>query len=69
MEPNIQYLTDETGSKTAALIPIREWEKIWSVYKFHIEIEHSIKQGFQDVKDIKTGKKEAKSISTFLDEL
>ncbi|MEN0046888.1 MAG: hypothetical protein AAF806_07525 [Bacteroidota bacterium] len=69
MKPNIQYLTDDTGSKTAALIPIQEWEKIWSVYEFYIEIEQSIRRGFQDVKDIKAGKKKAKSISTFLDEL
>ncbi|MEM8528742.1 MAG: hypothetical protein AAF806_17725 [Bacteroidota bacterium] len=69
MQPNIQYLTDEQGSKTAALVPIEEWEKIFAFYEYYAEIGESIKRGFQDVKAIKSGKKQAKSISTFLHEL
>ncbi|MEM8529132.1 MAG: hypothetical protein AAGG68_31160 [Bacteroidota bacterium] len=69
MQPNIQYLTNEQGSKTAALVPIKEWEKIIAFYEYYTEIGDSIKRGFQDVKAIKSGKKQTKSISTFLDEL
>ncbi|MEM8529171.1 MAG: hypothetical protein AAGG68_31355, partial [Bacteroidota bacterium] len=69
MESNVQYLMDEKGDRTAALVPIEQWEKLLEFYESYSEIGDSIKRGFKDVRAIKSGQQIPKSISTFLDDL
>ena len=69
---NIQYLTDESGNKTAVLIPINEWktinQKMFDFMKL-LNFKKSIDTGFQEVADVKNGKIPRVSLKEFLDEL
>ncbi len=65
----VQYVTNEAGEKTAALVPIEDWQKIFSFYREHAFLKASIERGFADVQAIKEGKQKAQSLMSFLDEL
>lgn len=66
---SIQYLTDEKGQKTAAVIPIDEWLEYSKFVEQYTSIKNSIQRGFQDVQDIKAGKIVPQSVEDFLDKL
>lgn len=66
---SIQFLTDENGQKTAAVIPIEEWLEYSQFMNQYLAVKDSIKRGLQDVNDIKSGKITPQSIESFLDEL
>jgi uncharacterized protein RhaS with RHS repeats len=65
----VQYLTDDEGNRTAALVNIDDWNAILQVYAETHFLEESIRRGFQDVDDVRNGKKEAVSLEDFLNEL
>jgi hypothetical protein len=66
---SIQYLTDEEGKKTAAVIPIDEWREYAKFIEQYTSIKDSIRRGLQEVKDIKSGKTIPQSVDDFLNEL
>lgn len=65
----IQYLTDENGQKTAAVIPIEEWLEYSKFMEEYITIKNSIQRGLSEVDDIKSGKTIPQSVESFLNEL
>jgi hypothetical protein len=66
---SIQYITDEDGQKTAAVIPIDEWLEYSKFVEQYTSIKNSIRRGLQEVQDIKSGKIIPQSVEDFLDEL
>ena len=72
MIPTLQYVTNENGEKTSIVMSINEWQAFYQRYKklenkilFLKEFEESV----EEVKLIRKGKKKAKSLSEFLNEL
>ena len=65
MNTAIQYLVDERGNKTAALIPIADWERYYDILRQHLELEASIKRGFEDVRRMKNGEQSITSAKDF----
>lgn len=65
----IQYLTDENGKHTAAVIPIADWKEIEQVYRDRIKVKASLHRAFLELKDIKTGKASARPVQELLDEM
>jgi hypothetical protein len=63
---NIRYITDSNGSKTAVVIPIKDWEKhnkeLNSLNQM-LKLKHSIKSSFAEVKSSLRGKKKLKKFS------
>lgn len=66
---SIQYLTDEEGQKTAAVIPIDEWLEYAKFVEQYTSIKNSIRRGLQEVQEIKSGKVVPQSVEDFLNEL
>jgi hypothetical protein len=67
----IQYLTNQTGNKTAVLVPYKDWEKInarYALLEKKIAILTGIKNGLEEVKAAKKTGKKLQSLSSFLDE-
>lgn len=67
--PAVQYLTDENGERTAALIPIEIWKEYERIIDQYVALEESIRRGMQDMRDIKSGIKTAQPVEDFLNEL
>lgn len=64
----VQYVTDEAGEKTAALVPIEDWQKVMKIYQ-EFALAESIKAGFADIADVQSGKKEALTLEDLFDAL
>jgi hypothetical protein len=71
MNNNLQYLTDESGNKTAVVVPYNDWlamkkehEKLKQLLKF----KNSLKSAFLEFESIKNGKTKMITLSEFLDE-
>ena len=78
MTKNLQYLTDESGEKSAVVIPIEKWRELKNSFEgleeaseepTKEEIFASIKQGLKEVELIKQGKMKGTPLNDFLDEL
>lgn len=71
MNLHIQYLTDETGGKTAVLIPLQEWQQLLAEYN-HLKQCATLKKGisdaFQEIREIESGKKPFVTLEEFLQE-
>lgn len=72
MELNIhlQYLSNEKGTKTAVLIPYKEWEVLKKDYiklKQYRALKKELKEAFLDIKEIEKGKSKEITLSEFLD--
>lgn len=65
----IQYITDENGEKTAAVIPISEWLEYSKFLEEYITVKESIRRGLDEIKAIKSGEAIPQSVDSFLDEL
>ena len=72
---NLQYIVDKKGKKSAVQLPINEWEKIQKKLgeldrlrnkkNFLTELAEAV----EEVKQIKEGKKQARNVEDFLNEL
>jgi PHD/YefM family antitoxin component YafN of YafNO toxin-antitoxin module len=69
---NIQIATNNQGKRSAVIIPFREWELLQNkINKLETEqrILLGINDAMQEVKAIIKGKKKAKTLQSFLNEL
>ena len=72
MTLHIEYITDTKGKPKSVVIPNGEWLKFnrhYELLKNKLAVLTGIESAFKDLKDIKSGKKKAKSLAEFLDEL
>ncbi len=68
---NIQYLTNESGAKTAVQIPFNQWNdliKEYSKLKELLALKNDLKLGFSDLIEVEKGKSKEVTLSEFLDE-
>jgi PHD/YefM family antitoxin component YafN of YafNO toxin-antitoxin module len=72
---NLQYITDTKGHKSAVQLPLKDWEQI---QKDLGELERlrnkklfmtELAEAVEEMKQIKEGKKQARSAEDFLNEL
>ena len=71
MNLHVQYLTDNKGSKTAVQIPFKEWTKFieeYNHFKQYSKLKKSIKDAFQEIKQIENGDAKEISLNEFLNE-
>ncbi|MBO0931751.1 hypothetical protein [Fibrella aquatilis] len=70
---NLQYLADHRGNVTGVFIPIQEWEQIRTQLRLPDEskTEHrqELIEAFEEMKEIKAGKRPKPALNNFLDEL
>jgi hypothetical protein len=72
MTPTVQYITNPQGEKTSVILTLREWDLF---LKRHEELEKKVqflselKESITEVNHITKGKKKARSLSKFLNEL
>lgn len=71
MNNNLQYLTDESGNKTAVVVPYGDWlamkkehEKLKQLFKF----KNNLKSAFLEFESIKNGNEKMITLADFLDE-
>ena len=72
MKLSVQYLSDEKGALKAVQLPIEEWKRILSILRIEENLEqfhYDMKQGLQEVKELKGGKIKKTSIKALLNEL
>ena len=72
MTLHIEYLTDRKGKHKAVVIPNHEWKKFSSEFekmKNKLSILLGIQTAMREVREIQGGKKKAKSLSDFLNEI
>jgi hypothetical protein len=72
MTLHIEYITDNKGKHKAVIIPNGEWIKFSKEYemlKNKLSVFNGLNLAMKEVKAIQTGKKKAKPLSAFLDEL
>ncbi len=72
---NLQYITDTKGHKSAVQLPMKDWEQIQKDIR---ELERlrnkklfmtELAEAVEELKQIKEGKKQARSAEDFLNEL
>jgi hypothetical protein len=72
MNINFQIATDNKGKKSSVIMPYRDWELLQNKIA-KLESEQKILLGLKDamleVKQIIKGKKKAKSLESFLNEI
>lgn len=71
MNQNLQYLTDDSGKKTAVVVPYNKWlaiNKENKRLKQLVIIKNGLKDAFLEFEEIKAGKGEMITLSEFLDE-
>lgn len=69
MNANIQYLTDNTGKRTAVLVGIEEWEaliKQLEMLSQQEEMRRRLTLAFQDVRAAQAGEKQLMTLDDFL---
>ncbi len=69
---NLRYLTDNKGSKTAVVIPIKEWEKYnKNLNELHqmLKLKYSLKTGLTEASKSISSKKKLITLKDFIDEL
>jgi len=68
--PNIKYLINESGERTAVVIDIQDWQILQKELERLVEqeeIKGQISRGLEDVKMWKNGEKELTSLEDFLE--
>ncbi len=72
MQLHVQYLTDDSGAKTAVQIPFSEWRKFVADYN-HLrqckKLKASLETAFREVDDIRKGKVKPVTLDEFLNEI
>lgn len=71
MNLHIKYLTDDKGTKTAVLIPFREWTKFiedYNHFRQYAKLKKGIKDAFQEIKQIESRNAEVISLNEFLND-
>lgn len=70
-KPELQYLIDEQGKKTAVIVPIEDWvtlqEQLREFEEYRI-MELDLKQALEEVGAIKSGEIKEQSLEDFLNE-
>ncbi|MEM6396603.1 MAG: hypothetical protein AAF741_09665 [Bacteroidota bacterium] len=69
MDTTFRFLTDDAGEKTDVVVPIKEWEEVYSFYLQHHEIGKSIKRGFEELGQAMRGETKMLTLEEVLDEL
>lgn len=72
MNVDYQYVLDKNGTPRSVLVSIKEWNAIISKLEnisFLNKFEKDIKNGMKYIEDVKKGKKKAKLLTDFLNEL
>lgn len=70
-KPELQYLIDEQGKKTAVIIPIEQWVALQEQLKEFEEyrmMELDLKKALEEVGAIKSGEIKEQSLEDFLNE-
>lgn len=70
-KPDLQYLINEQGEKTAVIIPIKEWVALQEQLKEFEEsriMEVDLEQALEEVGAIKAGEIKKQSLEDFLNE-
>ncbi|MEM8523707.1 MAG: hypothetical protein AAGG68_03640 [Bacteroidota bacterium] len=68
---DINYLINESGERTAVIIPIKEWDSILQWYKTtteYQELKKDLKGAFEEVKQIEKGEEAKRSLDNLFDE-
>jgi|GEM_PF-5048887 PHD/YefM family antitoxin component YafN of YafNO toxin-antitoxin module len=68
MSTNIQFLTDDSGKRTAVLVAIEEWEAMVQQLKMLLqqeELRQRLTAAFQDVRAAQAGEKELMTLNLF----
>ena len=71
MKNTIQYIVDEHGVKTSAIVPFHLWEKINTDYvklQNKVEVLLAIKDGFSEIRDANKNYAELQTLSDFVNE-
>ncbi|MDR0814912.1 MAG: hypothetical protein LBN37_04070 [Bacteroidales bacterium] len=71
MMESIQYLTDNRGNRTAAVVPFIEWESLTERYnklQAKISVLLGIQEGLQEVRQAKRKGEELQTLNDFLNE-
>lgn len=65
---SLNYVSDESGNKTAVVIPIEVWAEIVAVLEMNT-LKNKLKVAFQEVEAIEKGELAEVTLKEFLDEL
>ncbi|MEO0683622.1 MAG: hypothetical protein AAFY76_00895 [Cyanobacteria bacterium J06649_11] len=71
IKPELQYLVDAEGEKTAVIIPINDWISLQEELKSYKEceiMEANLKQALDEVEAIKSGAIKEQTLEDFLNE-
>ena len=72
MTLHLEYITDRKGKAKSVVIPRKEWDLFQNDYmhmKNKLAVLLGLRDAIKEVHDIQSGKKKAKSLSDFLNEL
>lgn len=72
MTLHLEYLTDKKGKTKAVVIPLKEWDFFHKEYlqtKNKLAVLTGLRSALKEVREIQRGKKKAKSLSDFLNEV
>jgi len=72
MTLHLEYITDKRGKAKSVIIPRKEWDFLQNDYirlKNKLAVLLGLSEAMREVRDIQSGKKKAKSLSAFLNEL
>lgn len=68
---HINYLTNSKGKKVAVQIPFDEWSQLMSEYerlKQYYVVKSALLDSFREIEEAEKGKREASTLSEFLNE-
>lgn len=69
---SIDYITDEEGNQKAVIISIEEWNKFKNEnlkLKKKLNLLSGVKDAFQEIEEVKKGKKKGVTLSEFLNKV
>lgn len=66
---NVQYIMDDRGNRTAAVVPIEAWEDLIGSLDGKALLMEEIKQSFREIKMAREGKITLRPAQDLLDEL
>lgn len=72
MKIPIQYVNDSSGQLKAVLISVTHWDKIVQKVKKYeqlLKLKSDLTEAFQEVEEMRKGKKKEQTLSEFLNEL
>ena len=72
MNGNIEYLIDSKGHKKSVVIPYKEWqmlEKQRNILENKLRFIEELQNSVNEVKDVLKGKRKAKPMADFLNEI